>query len=609
MSAVPRNQGWLGDSLHVARLVAADLRYEWVLSVCLVLALGAIFTPLFILLGLKDGVIGAMRDRLQHDPDSRLVTPSAPLTTPLGPAWLEALRRRSAFVAASPTAYLMLDVPGLGEQVNAFPTEDGDPLLVENHISLGDDPSAVVVSERLAARAGSRIGDPFKVLLVRDSGREERYVLTFRLAGILPQPDVNKIWMSGRVFDGLYRWRGGQAFALFGLPGAATSLTPEYDGILTLARRFPTQEQYRRMVAGRSGFSQPPAPVDAAGWALPPGMRVMLWKPVGSRVFDADIEAMVNQHDNLGYEVEAVPFLDNFPVMLESAAGKRPLLLTVLPQSLAPPPLAAAPGRPVAWLNPETLGDFGGCVAGRLQFPSGDKEKIVAIPVTACPAAEVGPGHVAVPRDLAGRMHAARREEATYHPETGAFDVTDEAIRYFRAYAASLAEVEGLVDFVRAAGRRLAMPALENPVSNVAAVRKILLLSRYMEQLYGLIVVVSGISCFFAVTADVHAGIRRKRRDMAMLQLLGLHTGALFLFPFLKSLVLVLGGILLSLAAYAVFGHVAAHVVDLRDASLTRLGVLPASALVGGILATTSVASLLAALSVLRIDPGEYIRE
>ena len=611
MSLLP-NFTWARDCFHSAHLSIADLRYEWVQSLCLMLAFGAIFAPLFILLGLKEGIIGTMLDRLRTDPDSLVVTPSAPLTIPLDDEWLMKLREHAAYVVASPTAYLMLDVPELDEQVNVFPTDDEEPLLREHKISIGSGITHIVLSERLAKRCNKHVGDTIVIELIRSTGREEHYELTFSIAGILPQSGgvVNKIWMSKELFSKIYQWRAGQSLPEFGLPGAKSSLSPEYDGVLAIAAQVPTQEEYQGIIAGKSSFSQLPEPVLETGWITPAGQQVMLWETVGSRVFASDVVSLVNQYNNLGYEVEAVPFLNKLMVRLIFAKKDIALTVTLLPESMEPRSLSSMQvDRPVVWMNPQDLGYIDQCIPGSMQLDLDINTQANTIPIVACPNALLLQGFLAADHEFAGKMRAAQREGAIYRADSGYFEVTDHGIRYFRAYASSLAGVEDLAAFIQNEGENRASQALSNPVSKLAEVRKILRLSYYFEQLYRLIVAVSGISCFFAVIANVHAGIQRKRRDLAMLQLMGLHTFALFLNPNVKSITLVIGGILLSVLAYMGFSHVGAMIMVDHTDSLTRLPISHAALLIGGILVTTVIASVLAAISVLRIDPGEFIRE
>src|SRR5690606_39362760 len=52
----------------VSALAAHSLRHEWILTLCLVIALAAVIAPLLVLLGLKHGTIETLRDRLVEDP-------------------------------------------------------------------------------------------------------------------------------------------------------------------------------------------------------------------------------------------------------------------------------------------------------------------------------------------------------------------------------------------------------------------------------------------------------------------------------------------------------------------------------------------------------------
>ena len=126
---------FLRDWHHIIGLTASDLRFDWILSLCMVLALGSVFSPLFILLGLREGIIGTMLDKLNSDPVSRLVTPKLPLQQVLDEPWLKSLRERAQVVIVSPVPRLLLDVEGVKEPVNAIPTTAEDPLLIGYDLS------------------------------------------------------------------------------------------------------------------------------------------------------------------------------------------------------------------------------------------------------------------------------------------------------------------------------------------------------------------------------------------------------------------------------------------------------------------------------------------
>lgn len=598
------------DCRHLVTLIVADLRYEWILSGCMVLALSAVFAPLFILLGLQEGIVGNMLDRLKRDPSSCLVTPKFPLNAPLDDVWLQALKKHSEVVIASSTAHLLLNIEGLEDPVNAVPTSALDPLLLKNGVKLPDAGRHTVLSQRLALLTGKNTGDTLVVTLIRMTGKEEKIPVALHVAGVLPKSAAEdvRMWLPDNLFQGFYRWRQGHEVPELDLPGGSTDLSPEFDGFLTLLKSVPTNEEYRQMLARRISFSQLPIPLSDPGWKIPPRLHARLWRPVNNRVFEEDRLPLINRHNELGYAVEVVPFLNDFQVTLTVGNRSQKLFLTVLPPSLEKPhPTEPNKKAPCAWISPHK--DFKKTVSGKISFLSGAQGQEIVIPVEVCPSPTVTPGYLAVPENLAGKMNAARRQVSIYNPATGTLSATEEGPRFFRAYARSIDELEELVEFIRQEGEKRGLNALREPISRVAEVRNIRRLAGYMEKLYLLIVVISGVAGFFAITASVYAGVQRQRHDLAYLQLLGIHPVALFLFPCLKSLALVTGGLVTALIAYAIFRLLSTSLLPLGGAPLTRLTTSDILMLVTGILVTASVASLLAATAVTRIDPGEYIRD
>ena len=59
----------------VMRLALADIRHEWRMSLCLVLAVAAIAAPLLLFFGLKYGTLETLRSRLLDNPSTLELTP------------------------------------------------------------------------------------------------------------------------------------------------------------------------------------------------------------------------------------------------------------------------------------------------------------------------------------------------------------------------------------------------------------------------------------------------------------------------------------------------------------------------------------------------------
>ncbi len=604
---------FLQDCRHIFTLTLADLRFEWILSLCMVFALGAVFAPLFILLGLQEGIIGNMLDKLRHDPVSRLVTPRFPSRTPLDADWLKSLDKQTELLIHSATSHLVLDIEGHDQRINAIPTIAQDPLLRENNINLPNRPDVIVLSTRLAKAIGKKLGDDIDLVLERNTGKKERIVQPFELVGILPETVTTelKIWLPQIIFHDIYQWRKGKALPSLGLSGKGGYLTPEYDGIVTVLEKSPSDEDYHRILAGKLSFSQAPKPLQKLGWTPPKNKKIYLWQPLNSQVYSSDISPLVNRHHELGYPVEAIPFIADFAVNLVSEEHNKELVLTVLPTSLQTEADKDQYELPQVWISPQE-GYTSGEIAS-ISFISGTTiQKKVDLPVVITAFSSVAPGNIALSPKLAGKMNAARRQTASYDSSTGGFIPEESANYFFRAYAKSIDEIESLVEFVREQGIKQGENALREPVSKLAQVYDLRKLSGYMEKLYLLIVFVSGVSGFFAIVANVYASVERKRRDLAYLQLLGIHRWALFLFPYLKSQALVVGGLMMAIVTYILFDFFSSmtfsHVLGNAN-SLTRLSWLHTVILMAAIFVTASLASLLAAAAVNRIEVGEIIHE
>lgn len=603
------------DCTQTSALVFADLRFEWILSLCMIFALGAVFAPLFILLGLQKGIVGSMLDKFQHDPLSRLVTPKSQLQDSLDDRWLVSLKQNASVLISSSVPRLLLNVQGVDDQINTIPTSKNDPLLLENGIILPTLKKSVVLSAPLAQATKKKAGDNFTLLLIRSVQQEEKIPLVLHVAGILPpetSEGAKKIWLPDDLFEWIYQWRGGQAVSELGLKGREVFLAPEYDGIITLLKTVPSDAEYWQMIRRGLSFAQLPKPFDLplAGYAGR-SQQARLWKPVNNRVTEQDFKLLSNRHYDMGFQLTTLPYLEDFKVVLKTAQQNNGLAMKLLPMEPRDGQTQAASDEVsmAVWISKDTA--FALDTTEEIIFPSEHKE--LRIPVNIYPSSEVPSGFLAISPDFAGKMNAARHRNVLYDRTQGEFKLLNEkGARYFRAYASSIDKLDKLVELVQQEGIRRGDMALREPNSRIFEVHNIRQLASYMEKLYLLILSVSGFSVFFAIAANVYAGIQRKRRDIAYLELFGLHPVAILLFPFLKSLVLVSGALAAALLCYGFFGYLTDYFF--ADAlgtgvSLTRLAGKEAIKLISIIYSTAALASLLAATAVLRIEPGEYIRE
>ncbi|MEE4357371.1 MAG: hypothetical protein V2I97_12970, partial [Desulfococcaceae bacterium] len=76
----------------VFSLACADLKHEWILTLCLVLAITAVLSPLLLMFGLKFGIIDVALNFMMTDPRYREIRPLA--SRSFDKEWFEQMRQR-----------------------------------------------------------------------------------------------------------------------------------------------------------------------------------------------------------------------------------------------------------------------------------------------------------------------------------------------------------------------------------------------------------------------------------------------------------------------------------------------------------------------------------
>lgn len=604
----------LKDYLYITGLAFRDISHERVLSLCMACSLGAIFTPIVILLGLQQGIIGNMLDKLDRDPASRLVRPKFMTQSPLPQEALGIIETAGSEFVPSETSHLLLELEGLSESVNAVPSSESDPFFIHSKaVTLQNENRWVVISEPLSKKLGKYKQDSLTIILRRStqSNYHEEVPMDFKIVGILStemMPDL-KMYLPVSVFDGIYHWRKGYAVPELNLKGNRESLfTPEYDGVITtFTAKHPKSEDIRKMLAGRFPFSSLPAAVSEES-VDGSGSGSLLWQTVNSTITAEEIKVLRNTLLNYGYEPELTPYVSNIELGLHHDSVSKTWRVQLLGES-------SSPGwrekeLPVLFI-PNEDSEFSG--VQKLMLKTGVERKPVVIPVTLIASDNVPSGHIAANHHFAGLLRFARRAGASYDSSQYSFSLDNkEMIRYFRVYSPSLEQLDTLVQTVKRIGDKLGINALKEPVSSLYEVQKIRTLSDYMKRIYLLIAIISGVSTIFAVSASVYATVQRRRKDLAYLNMLGVHKSTIIFFPFIKSMMLISIGLFIAFGAYWLFGVLASHwFVDLlgETESLTRLNASYALFLAAVILSLGGLSSVLAGGVVSKIDSKRYVHE
>lgn len=287
----------MGARGMVLRLSLADLRHEWILSVCLVMAVAAVLSPLLILFGLKFGTIEIMRERLIEDPRNREIRPM--ISRSFERDWFAGMAARPDVAFVVPftrqiSAQVDARLKDGSEHVSldVLPTAAGDPLLLQNGASVPGE-GECVLSASAAEALGAQPGSVLTLGARRLRGTQyEKAETELRVAGIARSRAtvLKSLYVPLPFLEAVERYKDGQAVPEYGWPGDQALAYPVYDGLaVILAEPLSKVDEFR--LVNNTGFSRKEllAPGDLAerlGWSIAPGPSVYLAssrrKPVDS---------------------------------------------------------------------------------------------------------------------------------------------------------------------------------------------------------------------------------------------------------------------------------------------------------------------------------------
>lgn len=597
----------------VFTLAAAQLRHEWVLTLCLIAALAAVGAPLLVMLGLKEGTVATLRERLVEDPVYREIRPAQ--TQAFAPDWFASLNAAPETAFLIPTilpasSALYLQSASGEELLDLIPTGPTDPLLLENGGQIPTD-GHCVLSLEAARLLGVQAGDRVQARVTRSrNGRQEEVLAELTVQAVL----TARAGTLARVYTPLdfvvdvEAYKEGRAVPARGWAGETARPYLSYDGVVVvtdaaldpvtltglpvntgLARALPlTADEY----TARSGLT------------LPGGRFAYELSVPNGTVNPASVQAVARKLR--GRQAVVLPYaadlrlnvagLGVVPVRgLSLRAAEAELLGVPLPPwgAWAANDLDAQRLRqiwlPTATDSPEPLAAQ--TVDGRaLAFP--------LQPVAGNPAAVP-----LLPAELVGLLRTARERAIGYTAEAG-FTLERAGFRGFRLYARSIDDVPTLVARLQAEG----VPVL----AEVEAIERIRTLDQGLTRLFWLVALLGVVGAGAVLIASLYAAVERERRGLGVLRLLGLARTDVFWFPVWQGLLIALGGFALGLAAYALLAAVINEVFGQELApgeAICRLPVAypPVALLLTLLLAAAS--SLIAAWKTTRIEPAEAIRE
>jgi putative ABC transport system permease protein len=197
-------------------------------------------------------------------------------------------------------------------------------------------------------------------------------------------------------------------------------------------------------------------------------------------------------------------------------------------------------------------------------------------------------------------------QDGTIGPEPPAVDAApapDRAYAGFRLYARRLEDVVAIDRALRAGGIEA-----ETRAEDVAA---LLALDRNLATLFAAIAALAGVGYLVGLAVGLYANVERKRRDLALLRLMGLPARGLVVFPATQAALFALAGA--ALATVLALGlELFINRLDLAVAEghpVSAIGAGDIGIAAAATLAGALVAAMVAARRALAIAPGEGMRD
>jgi putative ABC transport system permease protein len=611
---ITRKRPQAGTILTLAWL---DLRHEWILTLCMVLAIAAVLAPLLILMGLKYGTIQTLRDRLVEDPVNREICPTQ--TERLSDDWFAGLAARPDVAFAIPTilrgsSIARVTAPsGKSLSIDLVPTAPGDPLILDNHGQIPKE-GEVVLSRPAAEELKTTVGETLQLSVTRTVERQrESETLGVRVVAILDDraDALPRLYAPQRLVEDIETYREGLGVPERQWPGGQSRPFASFDGVRVVTP-VPLDNLTLRGLAIGTGLVDVEG-LDGAvfaqrlGFPLPAGAAAYELRARGNSVQVATLRQLKGKLR--GRQAILLPYADGVILTLEG--GSSPLAIVGLSLTteeaatleVAAPPwggldTALADARLRQILLPEPLPTEQTLTLETTLLDG----KRLDVPVHLAGAASGA--RAIVPAELLGVLRTGLERRLEYDPARGGLVLAKVGHRGFRLYARGIDDVPVLYRWFVDQGISVQTMAQE--------IERVQILDRGLTRIFWLVAAVGILGGMASLVANLYAAVERKKRDISVLRLMGLARRQVFRFPLYQGLTMAGLSVLLASGGYALFEAI----INQLFAADLRLGqkicTLPVHYFGMALLITTGIAllsSLLAAWKTTQIDPAEALRE
>jgi len=611
-------------------LSCADLKHEWILTVCLIMAITAVLSPLLLMFGLKFGIIDTALGFMMTDPRYREIRPLASRT--FEPEWFDRMKQRpdvDFIIPMTRSISATIDASLKGkekrEKLSIIPTEAEDPLILENG-SLIPGPGECVLTQLAAESLEAKPGDVIiaRASRIRGSGFEYGS-MDLKVAGILNirASGLKSIYVQLNILEAVERFKDGQAVPEYGWDGSTPKAYPLYDGlVIVMPEKLSKVKELG--LCNRTGFVKietltPEALYEKAGYRVSEDMIIYhlytLKTPAGEESI-SEVRRRLR-----GKNARLFPWIAPIQAELINSSGKitSPLTLQVLSADRADVEKTALCPAP-EWIGadeestlttimlPPVISADEGPYTLRIE----KKGEYLEFPVSIATPRSESNTIALIPDTLGGILRLHQKRNIRYHKKEGEFILFRQGYAAFRLYTNTIFDVDALRKFFEKDS------LLVN--TELLAINKVINLNKGMGLIFILLATVGITGCAASLTASLYASVERKKRELSVLRLIGLSGFNLFRFPVYQGIMIGAGGFLSSLFLFYAFAALInqwfrPYVEKLIGFALAE-GVsfcrLPLPHLSGAFIATLSLAALaavIAAFRITRIEPAEALRD
>ena len=612
--------------LHVA---ANDLIHEFLLSLCLVLSVIAVLTPILLLASVKVGFIDRLRQNFINDPTFREIRPgSADLRSE---ELFEQIRTWQGIAYAIPTVMMnprevavqVTNSDGrYRDEVRLLPSTADDPLL---HRLKGEPPKGdgVVVTENFAQSAGIAIGDSFTITVTRiENDQRKRVKLDVAINGLIPSDALPAPTILGvpELEKHVENFRAGVAVPDRGWEGMESDPRLAYSFIAAAAPE-PLGELIKSTLAIRVGTSKSEqiSDVDLAaliGSAGPvetnvPASEYWMLTPGNSAYSRRDLTEANNVLRNsdafalgihppremqiLGQTISAfgLPEALHLDEELGEVEGARSLGNSfrlndriVLPESLRSAYLEAG--------SPDRINVI-------VEFAR--QESTERLDLIMRPSGFIRGDSALVSGVLMAMLERGRQVKLSFDASNSKIVEQSSGFRGFRVIGTNIDIIPEIVRKFESEGIKVR-----------AKSSQILKLQRLERSLNILVLVVSAVALiggYSILTSSFFANVQRKKVNFATMRLIGMSKGLIFRIPIAQAIIISSLGFLLSICCYLLISYILNQFIAVElnfDGQLSKLYL--SHYVFAGIfvIAGACIASLAASRAATQIDPAEALR-